>query len=287
MPQGPRAGLPGRASLRVLGPPAAHNAPGPCRGHRLAASGVPSAARTPTWKVGSGAADRAAAAAGSGRRPRRTGRRASWLGSRGAGAACVEPRSPAPTAAVAAVRRLQWSAAPQPLLSHGRGALAGRCSGLPAPGSRWLAPLSGTSGRLRCRCAPDLRGTLAALPRERELGGLSLRRAGSHCLRSPPTRSGWESLVSRDHSGGATARASPGLSAVGATPPSLGPALGGGPALVRRAWPQMVPALKASSTAAPSTVGERIQKGTAAWRPPWRCRPAPFSSHRSGWSVKK
>lgn len=49
------------------------------------------------------------------------------------GAACAELWSPARTAAAA--RRLQWSSAPQPLLSHGRGALAGRRSGLPAPGS--------------------------------------------------------------------------------------------------------------------------------------------------------
>lgn len=49
------------------------------------------------------------------------------------GAACAVLWSPARTAAAA--RRLQWSSAPQPLLSHGRGALAGRRSGLPAPGS--------------------------------------------------------------------------------------------------------------------------------------------------------
>ena len=77
---------------------------------------------------------------GGGRRLRQAGgradERAGWPGSGGAGAACAEPRTPAPTAAVAAVLRLQWSAAPQPLLSHGRGALAGRRSRLPAPGSR-------------------------------------------------------------------------------------------------------------------------------------------------------
>lgn len=47
--------------------------------------------------------------------------RADWLGNQGAGAACAEPRSPVPTAAVAVALRLQWSA-PQPLLSQGRGA---------------------------------------------------------------------------------------------------------------------------------------------------------------------
>lgn len=64
------------------------------------------------------------------------------------GAACTEPRSPAPTAAAATVLRLQWSAALQPLLSHGRGALAGRCSGLPAPGSRPSARLEWSGKRL-------------------------------------------------------------------------------------------------------------------------------------------
>ena len=89
----------------------------------------------------------------------------------------------------------------------------------------------------------------------------------------------------RDHSRGAPDRTSPGLSAVETTPFALAPAGGGGPALVRTGWLQMVSALGAWSAAAPSTVGERIQKGTAARPPPWRRRPAPVSGRRSGWSI--
>lgn len=190
-----QAGLPGRASLRVLGPPAAHNARGPGCGHRRAAPEVPSAARTPTWKTSSGAADLAAAAAGGCRRPRRSGGREGRPGSGGAGAACVDPRSPAPTAAVTAVLRLQWSAAPQPLLSHGRGTLEGRCSGLPAPGCRRLAGWLGWS-RTAAVGDPAACGTCwtpsPRCPESHGLGAPSLRGAESHCLGSLPARPPWE-----------------------------------------------------------------------------------------------
>ena len=94
-----QAGLPGRASLRVLGPPAAHNAPGrglgtvvplqrspPQLGHlpgRRAAA--PPTVRRQRREAADGPGGRESARAG--RELRR-------------GAACVDPRSPAPTAAV-------------------------------------------------------------------------------------------------------------------------------------------------------------------------------------------
>lgn len=100
-----------------------HNTPGHGAITVLCAPGVPSAARTPTWKVG-GTADSAAAAAGGGRLPWPANWCAGWQASRGAGAACAEPRSPVPTAAAAAVLRLQWAAAAAPPLPR-----AGRASG--------------------------------------------------------------------------------------------------------------------------------------------------------------
>ncbi|OBS72036.1 hypothetical protein A6R68_13391 [Neotoma lepida] len=99
----------------------------------------------------------------------------------GTGAACAELRSPARTAAAA--RRLQWSSAPQPLLSHGRGALAGRRSGLPAP-------------RLRItrqpRSLPRARGRPAARPPR------PLRASSSACL--VPARCPREPVGYRDQS---------------------------------------------------------------------------------------
>lgn len=81
--------------------------------------------------------------------------------------------------------RLQWSAAPQPLLSRGRGALAGRRSRLPAPGSRWLAELEWN------RRSPDPLDTFSEPPGEPRAGRAEPRDArGSHCLGSPPAGPG-------------------------------------------------------------------------------------------------
>lgn len=143
MPCGPGAAAAHPRIARVLGPPDAHNAPGPRGWHRVS---IPRPRDTyqqgERWvAVGDGPCYPPGALAGGGSR------------GAGTGAACAELRSPARTAAAA--RRLQWSSAPQPLLSHGRGALAGRRSGLPAP-------------RLRItrqpRSLPRARGRPAACP---------------------------------------------------------------------------------------------------------------------------
>lgn len=129
------------AYARVLGPLDAHNAPGPRGKHGYPPRGRDTltcrASGRSRWEM-----------AGAIRRERRL---EEALEARRTGAACAELWSPARTAAAA--RRLQWSSAPQPLLSHGRGALAGRRSGLPAPGS----------------------GTPASLDRSRGLHGVPLR----------------------------------------------------------------------------------------------------------------
>ncbi|CAI9155820.1 unnamed protein product [Rangifer tarandus platyrhynchus] len=234
MPRGPKARLPGRASLRETYREDEQRC---CR-----------------WCGGSDGRRETAPADGRAGRP----------GSRGAGAACVEPRSPAPTAAAAAAAaaalRLQWSAAPQPLLSHGRGALAGRCSRLPAPGSRWLAELDWN------RCSPDLLDTFSEPPGEPRAGRAEPRdarglTAWAHLRPAPLGRP----LLSRDHSRGALDPADPGLSAVETTRFALAPASGGGPA---------GPSARGPESSRSITVGERIRKRTAARSPPRRRCPA-------------
>lgn len=182
--EGPKQGCP-PARARSPRPFRRAQCPQPRRGHRRVGSVGPSAARTPTWSE-----QRHGRLCGARREEaRRADGRAGWPGSGGAGAACAEPRSPAPTAVAAAVLRLQWSAAPQPLLSHGRGALAGRCSRLPAPGIPH-ARLAGVEPRVAgapvalppCLGTPPVRG-------EPSFGS-----AGSRCLgapRSGPGGSPW------------------------------------------------------------------------------------------------
>lgn len=178
----PAARLRGSSALRTRTMP-----PGLGAGTVVSAPRVPSAASAPTWKVRSGAADSAAAAAGGGRLPGPTDRRAGWLGSGGTGAACAEPRSPVPTAAVAAVLRLQWSTAPQPLLSHGRGALAGRRSGLPAPGWQALREWNCWRSALPLR-SHTLPGTPHGAAGRSAGQAPRLRCAESMCLGSPRAR---------------------------------------------------------------------------------------------------
>lgn len=155
---------------------------------------------------------------------------------------------------------------PQPLLSQGRGALAGRRSGLPAPGWQSVREWSPPAVRARAALPPcgapltePLGKPWASAPR--------LQCAVSLCLGSPLARPLWEPLVSRDHRRGDPDRASPGLSAIEGTPPAQ--ASGGAPAVIdRNAWLGMSPAVAAWSAAAKSPLRERIWKGTAAWRPP-------------------
>jgi hypothetical protein len=129
----PPARLSGSSALRTRTMP-----PGRRVGTGVSAPGTGSAARTPTWRAARGSCSGRSARREAAPADRQARGLTEWqrLGRR----LRAEPRSPAPTAAAAALR-LQGSSAPQPLLSHGRGALAGRRSGLPAPGSRAPAPL--------------------------------------------------------------------------------------------------------------------------------------------------
>lgn len=158
-------------------------------------------------------------------------------GSRGAGtgAACAELRSPARTAAAA--RRLQWSSAPQPLLSHGRGALAGRRSGLPAPRLLFTR---------QTRSIPRARGCPAACPPHPLLAGSSVYLVPGRRPREPE---GY-----RDRS--------PGRTCSGQSDPPASPV---------QQWCEPWPGEeRPGKTAAfrPGSGGKGLHPGTAAWRPP-------------------
>lgn len=151
------------------------------------------------------------------------------------GAACAELWSPARTAAAA--RRLQWSSAPQPLLSHGRGALAGRRSGLPAPGS----------------------GTPASPDRSRGLHGVPLCSHRAPFVRAPAPVSSLPGvrgnpLGYRDQT---PDRLCPGE--IG--PPRVESSRGGSAGLERRGR-EMTAALRTWSG------GRGLHRGTATWWPP-------------------
>lgn len=148
IPRGPGAAAAHPRISWVLGPPDAHNAPGPRGGHRVSHD-----RETFTCKANGRSRWEMARAICPARRLEEAPE------DRRTGAACAELRSPARTAAAA--RRLLWSSAPQPLLSHGRGALAGRRSRLPAPGSRTPA----TSNRSPKPHAVRLRAHRAPFPR--------------------------------------------------------------------------------------------------------------------------
>lgn len=186
MPWGPKAGLPGRASLRVLGPPAAHNAPGPRCGHRRAAPGVPSAARTPTGKTSSGAPDGALAATGGGRRPRRTGARA------GRGA---EARAPPAWSRglLHPPRRRRRQRAPPVVRGAAAPPLprAGRAGGAALPAPRPRLPLAGGAG-----VEPPLAGPAGHLLRaSRRAASWARRASGRAGVSLPgltPGRPRWE-----------------------------------------------------------------------------------------------
>lgn len=184
-PRGPKAGLPGRASLRVLGPPAAHNAPGPRCGHRSVVPGVPSAARTPTGKTSNGAADGVVAATGGGRRPRRTGARA------GRGAEARAP--PAWSRGLRHPQRRRRrrrcaSSGPRrrsPSSPTGGARWRGGAPGSPPPAPAGWRSRSGTAG------SPDLLDTFSEPPGEPRAGRAEPRDSrGSHCLGSPPAGPG-------------------------------------------------------------------------------------------------
>lgn len=187
MPRGPKARLPGRASLRVLGPPAAHNAPGPRCGHRRAAPGGRSAARRPTGKTSSGAADGAVAATGGGRRPRRTGARA------GRGAEARAP--PAWSRGLRHPQRRRRrrrrcaSSGPRrrsPSSPTGGARWRGGAPGSPPPAPAGWRSSTGTAARRTCWTPSP------SLPESRGLGAPSLGTRGASLPGLTPGRPRWE-----------------------------------------------------------------------------------------------
>lgn len=160
--------------------------PGRGAGTVVFAPGVPSAARTPTWKARGGAADSAAAAAGGGRLPGgRTGARAGW----GAEARAPPARS---RGLQYPQRRWRWCCASSglprrsPSSPTGGARRRGGAPGSPPPAG-WLRR-SGTAAGLYSRCAPAQPGTPHCATPRAAPRALSLRCAMSLCLVSPLAR---------------------------------------------------------------------------------------------------
>lgn len=179
--------------------------------------------------------------------------------------------------------RLQWSATPQPLLSHGRGAQAGRRSGLPAPG--WLASEEWNRGwtvlPLRARPAghPSLRH-----PESRASGAEPAMRnvLVPGLTPGPPP---CESLVFRDHRRGDPGWTSPGLNHLEATPPIQ--TSGGGHILTSASQGvgRNVPSARSLECSRSSTVGEGFLREEQPGGLPAGSGQALASGCHSGWSV--
>lgn len=150
--------------------------------------------------------------------------------------------------------RLQWSAAPQPLLSHGRGAKAGRCSGLPAPG--WLALAEWNRGwtelplRARPAGSPSLRH-----PESRASGAEpAMRNVPVPGLTPGPPP--WEPPLFRNHRRGDPGWTSPGLSPLESTASIQTSGGGPIPTSASQGVARNVPSARGLECSRSSTVGE-------------------------------